>query len=334
MGKNQKILIIQTAFIGDVILATALIENVRKAYPSAEIFFLLRKGNEGLLQNNPNITEVLSWDKKGKKLFNYFRLIIKIRKIKFDVVFNLHRYLSSGIISVLSGANEIRGFNKNPLSFLFKSVFKHKINSKSKEDNNHEVDRNNMLISDHFNQIEITRRPILYPSVADFEKVKVYNSNSFVTISPSSVWFTKQWPLEKWLELIEKLKNYQVYILGGEEDKYLGDLIVEKNSSRVNIKNLAGRLSFLQSAALMKNAIMNFVNDSAPLHIASAMNAPVTVAFCSTIPEFGFGPLSDRSILWEVEGLYCRPCGLHGYKECPEGHFKCAWGIKIPSNVI
>jgi heptosyltransferase-2 len=83
----------------------------------------------------------------------------------------------------------------------------------------------------------------------------------------------------------------------------------------------------------MKGAKMNYVNDSAPLHIASAMNAPVTAIFCSTVPEFGFGPLSDRSRVVEIqEDLYCRPCSVHGLNECPEQHFKCA--LRIPVSAL
>ncbi len=93
--------------------------------------------------------------------------------------------------------------------------------------------------------------------------------------------------------------------------------------------NLAGKLSFLQTAALMKDATMNYVNDSAPLHIASSVNAPVTAIFCSTVPSFGFGPLSEKSFIVEIQEIIpCRPCGLHGFKKCPEKHFKCAYNIK------
>jgi heptosyltransferase-2 len=80
----------------------------------------------------------------------------------------------------------------------------------------------------------------------------------------------------------------------------------------------------------MQKADMNYVNDSAPLHLASALNAPVTAFFCSTIPEFGFYPLSDKSEVIEVKNLECRPCGLHGYRSCPKSHFKCGNEIKLP----
>jgi heptosyltransferase-2 len=86
----------------------------------------------------------------------------------------------------------------------------------------------------------------------------------------------------------------------------------------------------MQSAALMKDARMNYVNDSGPLHICSAMNAPVTAFFCSTTPDFGFGPLSDQSTTIESKmALACKPCGLHGYKSCPKGHFDCGNSIQV-----
>ena len=95
-----------------------------------------------------------------------------------------------------------------------------------------------------------------------------------------------------------------------------------------HVQNLCGKLSYLQSAALMARADMNYANDSAPLHFASAMDAPVTAVYCSTVPAFGFGPLRPNARVVEIkERLYCRPCGLHGHKACPEGHFRCALEI-------
>src|SRR5262249_1470342 len=121
-----------------------------------------------------------------------------------------------------------------------------------------------------------------------------------------------------------------VYLIGSHQDFELCESILKNISSeKSNVFNLAGKLSFLESAALMKNAKMNYVNDSAPMHLASAVNAPVTAVFCSTVPSFGFGPLSDASRIVETKAeLTCRPCGLHGFMACPQGHFKCAWTIE------
>jgi heptosyltransferase-2 len=150
----------------------------------------------------------------------------------------------------------------------------------------------------------------------------------YITIAPASVWFTKQWPAEKWTGLIKVLPaKYRVLLIGAPGDVALCERIAQE-AGRGEV--LAGKLSLLGTAALMEGAAMNYVNDSAPLHIASAMNAPVTAVFCSTVPAFGFGPLNANGrIVERGQPLYCRPCGLHGFKACPEGHFKCAWEVEV-----
>jgi ADP-heptose:LPS heptosyltransferase len=115
----NKILIIQTAFIGDVILATPLIEKLHRFFPTAEIDFMLRKGNEGLLQQHPFIHELLIWDKKQDKVKNLLTLTRKVRKNKYDLLVNIHRFASSGLVSFLSGAKIKTGFDKNPFSFCY-----------------------------------------------------------------------------------------------------------------------------------------------------------------------------------------------------------------------
>jgi heptosyltransferase-2 len=142
------------------------------------------------------------------------------------------------------------------------------------------------------------------------------------------VWFTKQYPFEKWIELINSFPAiYKIYLSGGKDDIAFCTKIKD-NAFNKNVEVLAGKLNFLSSAALMKGAVMNYTNDSAPLHFASATDAPVTAIFCSTVPAFGFYPLSTKSFVVETsENLPCKPCGLHGWKACPLGHFKCALTI-------
>lgn len=317
----MKILVIQTAFIGDVVLATPVIEKLHKLHPYAKIDFLLRRGNESLFTGHPFLNNVLIWDKKNDKTRNLVRLIKQVRTSKYDLVINLHRFASSGLITFLSGAKEKIGFDKNPFSFCYTKKIKHVIGN-----GKHEVERNLELIPDDIDKKII--KPCLYPTATDFENVKAYKGSSYICIAPSSVWFTKQFPIHKWVEFLDNVSKYKVYLIGAPSDSDLCSQIINTSSNK-NMVNLAGGLSFLQSAALMKDAHMNYSNDSAPLHIASSVNAPVTAVFCSTIPAFGFGPLSDRSLIVETtEKLECRPCGLHGYKACPQKHFKCAETIK------
>lgn len=320
----KKILIIQTAFIGDVVLATSLIEKLRRFFPEAKIDFLVRKGNEALLTGHPFINEVLIWDKRKKKLPNLFKMLRYIRKKKYDAVINVQRFGGTGILTAFSGAKQKIGFDKNPMSFLFTKKVKHIISDKN--NGKHEVERNNDLIKDITDSI--IEKPRLYPTTNDEESVKNYKSGNFITVSPASVWFTKQYPKEKWISFLNTVSmSYKIYLLGAGSDFQLAEEI-KTGSTHPNIINLSGKLSFLQSAALMKHAAMNYVNDSAPMHFASAVNAPVTAVYCSTVPYFGFGPLSDKSFIVEtLENLTCRPCGLHGRKACPLGHFKCAYTI-------
>ncbi len=323
----EKVLLIQTAFIGDVILASSLVEKLRSYYPELIIDFLLRKGNESLLEGNPNINKVIVWDKTNNKYSNLLRIIAKVRKSNYDIVVNLQRFTSTGIITALSGSKQKFGFDKNPLSIFYTKKYEHQIKKGI-----HEIDRNQQLISSITDSKAL--KPKLYPKKEDYEKISDL-SKSYITISPGSVWFTKQFPSTKWIELInETSKEYTIYLLGGINDKYFCEKIITESENN-NCNNLAGELSLLQSAALMEKAKMNYVNDSAPLHLCSAVNAPVTAVFCSTVPEFGFGPLSKHAKIVETsEKLPCRPCGLHGSKECKEGHFNCAYNININDLIL
>lgn len=318
----NRILVIQTAFLGDVILATPVVSELHRLYPDASIDMLVKKGNESLLANNPKLNTVYAFNKKDGKLKGISALIKTFRKNKYDLVINLHRFGSSGIIAGFSGGKKVIGFKKNPFSFLYSEKFDHQIG-----DGTHEVERNLSLIVKLGSKK--STRPELYPSEIDKEKVQSYAQGKYVTMAPASVWFTKQLPREKWTELIQnQTEDTTIYLLGAPGDKALCDELISSANS-VKIVNLAGELTLLQSAALIQHAQMNYVNDSGPLHLASSMNAPTTAFFCSTVPSFGFGPLADNSIVKEVNGLDCKPCGLHGHKECPKGHFKCGYDISL-----
>ncbi len=318
----KKILIIQTAFIGDVILATPLLEALHAAYPEARLDMVVRKGNQSLFKGHPFLKTVFVWDKLGGKYKNLLLLLVAIRRQKYDLVINCQRFAASGFLTGFSGATSTVGFDKNPFSFRFKHTVKHEISNGL-----HECERNLQLIA-HLH-IQGNPQPKLYPAPLSFEVNKPY-----VCLAPASVWFTKQWPEHKWVELIQLLpEDTQVYLTGGPDDALLCERIAEK-AGRIRVTNVCGKLSLLESASLMKDAEMNYVNDSAPMHLCSSVNAPVTAIYCSTVPSFGFGPISSRAHIVETRvKLDCRPCGLHGFNACPKGHFKCAEGISA-ENVL
>ena len=322
----KKILVIQTASIGDVILATPVVEKLHAAFPEASLDLLVKKGLEELFTGHPYLHETLTWDKRSKSLMNFDQLMHRVWFTKYDLVVNLQRFLLTGLMTAFSRAGIKIGFDKNPVSFLFTRRFPHII-----RENVHEIERNLSLVESL--TVPGLVRPALYPSKTDFQMVSLFKAVPYYTISPASLWFTKQYPAERWAELIIKMPaDCPVYLLGSPADHDLCERISELSGSK-NIRNLSGQFTLLESAALMKEARMNFTNDSAPMHLASAVNAPVTAVYCSTIPGFGFGPLSDDSAVVEIqEKLDCRPCGLHGLNSCPKGHFNCA--KKIPDNIL
>lgn len=320
----MKILIIQTAFLGDVVLATAVVEDLARQYPNAQIDFLVRKGNESILANNPHLNQVIIWQKKERKWKNWWQILQQIRQNRYDIVVNLQRFFSTGLWTFLSKAKTTVGFDKNPFSWSFTHAVKHVIG-----DGTHEVMRNRQLISPILQETNPPQpRPVLYPSIQDKSTVKAYQNTPYVCIAPASVWFTKQFPVKKWQELIAALpKDWKIYLIAGKEDFLLCEKIAQNNSSVIN---LAGKLTLLQSAALMQQAIMNYTNDSAPMHLASAVNAPITAIYCSTLPIFGFGPVATRFFIIETQKkLECRPCGVHGKPVCPQKHFECAYSIEV-----
>ncbi len=320
----KKILVIQTAFIGDVVLATSLLESLHQELPEALIDILVRKGNESLFHDHPFLHQVLVWDKKNNKYQNWLRLLYKIRSNNYDVVINAQRFAATGAWAAFSNAKLKIGFDKNPFSFLFTHSVAHQFTEKGL----HEIDRNHLLLSALVSTQVV--KPKLYPSAADALAVVNYQHSSYICIAPASVWFTKQFPIEKWVDLINTLPfQGSIYLIGGPGDKLLCDQILQK-IYRKGVVNLSGRLSFLASAALQKQAVLNYVNDSAPMHFASSVNAPVVAIYCSTMTNFGFGPLSDRSFIVQTnDALACRPCGIHGKKQCPLKHFDCAKTIKM-----
>ncbi|HEY0109395.1 MAG TPA: glycosyltransferase family 9 protein [Fibrella sp.] len=320
-----RFLIIQTAFIGDAILATALLEDLYRAMPDTRIDLLVRQGNESLFTGHPFINQLLIWKKRTGKYRSLWQLLKQIRATRYDAVINLQRFGATGFLTAFSGATVTIGFDKNPFSHLFTHRIPHQLGH-----HRHEVDRNNDLLAPldvpNFGE----HRPKLYPAPADYDYVERWQNGPYVCVAPTSVWFTKQFPAEGWVNLIQRLPpDWQVYLMGAPTDVAACEHI-RTEAGYERVVNLAGQLSLLQSAALMQGARMNYVNDSAPLHLCSAMNAPTTAVFCSTIPQFGFGPLADNSRIAEIRGpLECRPCTLHGRTACPMGHFRCAYAIEI-----
>jgi heptosyltransferase-2 len=326
----KKVLLIQTAFIGDAILATATLSTLKSLGFSVDV--MVRRGNEIFFNEHPDCHRVIVWDKKGAvgKYTSLFKIISEVRKNQYHAVVNLQRFAATGLLTALSGAKYKLGFTQNPLSFAFSHTLKHSV-----KENYHESYRNLDLLHLAFPDAQHSN-PILFLTEDVLKSVKEYKNQKYICIYPGSVWFTKRLSNDKWLELIQLLpQDHTIYFLGAPNEKEMCEELINLASSRhSNLKNLCGELSLMQSAALGKDAEMNYCNDSSPVHFLSAVNANITAFFLSTSPIFGFYPISKNSRVLQAENLPCKPCGMVGKVECPLGHFNCDKNLEIKPVIV
>ena len=183
-ASNPATLLIQTAFIGDVILMTALLEYLHDTEPDTPVDVLVRRGNEGLLAGHPHVRQVLIWDKKHRKYAGLVQLLQQIRATRYGRVVTLQRFASTGFLTAFSRAKERVGFAKNPLSRFFTRRVRHVIG-----DGTHEVERNLALLRDTEGlpvDSSITS-PRLYPSAADEARPQ-----ATLPVGPTCAWHLRR----------------------------------------------------------------------------------------------------------------------------------------------
>ncbi len=320
---NENILIIQTAFLGDVILSLPLVQALKKKHPDSKIDFLCIPGTSGLLKNNPYIDEVIIYNKRNSGVPGLIDIIKKIRNKKYDLIISPHRSARTSMISYFSSAKKTITFDKSNLSFLYDVKIPY-------AENIHEIRRNLSLLEPLGNETEIIR-PELFTGEEEKNKIdKLFSDNNIpagqkiISIAPGSAWFTKKFPKEKFVRICDLVQtmNAKIFLIGGKEDRQTSEYI-ENNSASENIINVTGQLSILESAELIKRSSLLITNDSAPLHIGNAEGISVIAIFGATIPAFGFYPYGKNDIIFETNGLSCRPCSIHGGNKCPIGTFEC-----------
>ena len=321
--KNKKILILQTAFLGDVILALPMAQTIKAHLPESTIDFLCIPGTAGVLANHPAINKVIPYDKKGGDKFDKFiEVLSEIREEEYDIVISPHRYLRSALLTYYSEAKTRIGFIENSFSFLLTNKVKY---VKDK----HEIYRNLELVKQipglEYDEKKVSLKPELYPSTEEKEHVRhLVNRSNLVCFAPCSRWFTKQLPAEKAAEICRKLlfKGYNIALIGGVPDAdYCERLENELNDDAVI--NLCGKTSPLGSYEVMTHSKALITVDSAAQHLGSASSIPIVLIYGSTDISFGFYPLTSKYKIAEIDSLKCRPCTDHGRDKCPLGHFKC-----------
>lgn len=319
----MKTLVIQTAFPGDAVLTLPLLQEIQKKHPSAEIDVLAIPSTAVLFNANPAVNKVIEFDKRKKDrgVFILLKLIKKLRKGSYDIIYSPHRSARSSLITFLLNPKQSYSFDKSALSFLYKMVVEYRSDW-------HEVRRNLSLLSKSYTDENWKILPRIKVSQDQKEKVNKklneINFSKFIAIAPGSVWETKRYPIEYFKSVSIKLtkQNYSIIIIGGQEDFELGEIIRDDNPQ---IFNFCGKFNLVQSIYLLTKAELLISNDSAPTHLGMCADIPVLTIYCSTVSDFGFYPYNTLSRYVTFNNLDCKPCGIHGYNKCPEGHFNCGY---------
>jgi len=322
---NMKILLVQTAFLGDCVLTTPLIHAIRDAYPGAELSVLTTPSGAGIFENNPHLDEIIVYDKRNENegFGEFFRLAGKLRKQGFDLAIIPHRSFRSGFLCFAGGIRQRIGFSAAPGSIFYTA-------SAHRNMELHEAERLLELLTPL--GFESTPLPTeLFPGNSDRTTVATFlekhgfgGGDRILAVAPGSVWGTKRYPIQQFAETVSILLSESDFsgavLIGGENDSDLAEVIICATDG--NAVSAVGIGGILTAAALIERSSVLIGNDSAPAHIAAAVGTPVVAIFGPTVREFGFVPYSNSVTIVETEEeLKCRPCSRHGKMTC--SHHDC-----------
>lgn len=324
----MKILIIRFSSIGDIVLTTPVIRNLKEQLPGSEIHYCTKTSFKGIVESNPFVDKVHVLENSLKNLIH------ELRKEKFDYLIDLHNNLRTRIIK---SSLKAKAYSFDKLNFKKWLLVKFKVN---KMPNSHVVDRymdtvkplgvsNDQLGLDYF-----------IPEKDEIEKEWLPEQfrKGYIAFVIGAAHATKKLPVERMIELCDRI-NKPIVLVGGKEDKANGEIIenffkrrkenedyepgLEKLNKKAEIFNACGKFNLNQSASLVKNAKLVFSHDTGLMHIAAAFKKEIVSIWGNTTPFFGFYPYKTKFTVLENNKIGCRPCSKIGYNKCPKGHFKC-----------
>lgn len=322
MSERRGTLLVDTSFLGDVLCAEPMVRAAAAKWPGEPIDFLVGPGGAQMLAGHPNLRELIVFDKRGadRGLGGLRRMAQRLGEQGYARAVCSHRSWRTAALLRLARIPIRIGFHNASAAWLYSQRIPYRKEL-------HEVERNLELLGGG-----PWEAPRMYPGEAERARAReLLNqlNQPPIALAPGSIWATKRWPASKWSELLRGLcqAGQAVVLLGGPDDAELCAAVVAgaelESVPEAACLDLSGQTSLRESAAVLETCSTLVSNDSAPMHLGVAAGIPVVAVYCSTVPAFGFAPRGPRDLVLEVAGLDCRPCGIHGHKTCPEGHFRC-----------
>ena len=315
----RKILVLRFSSIGDIVLTTPVVRALKQQLPAVRLHYATKWNFRGLVESNPYI------DQTHYLRDNLNELIAELRAEKFDYIVDLHRSLRTRLIKLRLG---VPGKSFDKLNFRKWLLVRFKINPLP---DLHVVDRylaaaaplgvkNDGQGLDYFIPAADEVPPTSLPAT---------HQQGYYAFAIGAQHYTKRLPTERIIEVCAKI-NGPVILLGGKEDAsaaaeittYFNNRTFE-NECRTSVYNACGQYTLNQSASLVKQATAVFSHDTGLMHIAAAFRKKIYSIWGNTVPKFGMYPYRTDFKVFERPNLSCRPCSKIGYRQCPQGHFKC-----------
>ncbi len=315
-------LVVQTAFLGDVVLTTGLLSALAVKHGPVDV--LVTPAAHSLLITHPAVRRVITYDKRGKDrgLAGWRRMVRTLAAERYALVYLPHRSLRSATLVRAAGIPIRVGFAGGLASLLYTARVPRPISG-------HEAERLLSLAGP-----EATRPAKIRLELTEDDRAEAYAwlaargiGDGFVAAAPGSIWGTKRWP---GFGDLARLLPGRIVVIGGPDDREAAQAMVDGAPDRV--ASAAGAVSLRVSAAILERAGVLVTNDSAPLHLASATGTPTVAIFGPTTPGLGFGPRAPQAAIIERTDLACRPCSAHGPARCPLGHHRCM--REIPATLV
>ena len=326
MKYDQKILVIRFSSIGDIILATSPLKTIRTAYPEAQITFLTLDVFSPLLEFHPDIDALVTLSKKAS-FFELYSFRNYLKRKNYSMIFDLHSSLRSKILC----------FNTTPTLFRVRKprlsrflLFRFHLDTFSKDFSTLKMYHESLtFVWNTQKHIPKTYLRVIDNEISSIkEKLKDSGvSDHFIVIIPGAAWRQKQWKLEKYLELIDKVKN-DIVLLGTDSDNICFD--IKKHSKKVH--NFAGKTTLREAISILSVADYVVGSDTGLTHAAESLGRPVTMILGPTSRHTGAGVNLETSSVVEKE-LWCRPCSQNGKTRCYRTNQICMDSI-TPSEVL
>lgn len=308
-----KFLIVRFSSIGDIVLTTPVIRHLKNQVEDAQVHFLTKKSYASLLDANPYVDKVLSFDGGMKSCLRTLKME------EYDYIIDLHHNIRTARIKMGLKRMDFSVKKLNALKWLYVNFHVNKLPDL------HMVDRNLATLKLFMEEQDKLGLDYFIPEAenVDLASLSPEFASGYIALALGAQHETKKLPLESLISLCEKL-SFPIIILGGPEDKKAGETIVKALPGKT-ILNGCGAYSIHQSASLVQQSRVLITHDTGLMHIGAAFGKKIISIWGNTVPEFGMYPYraNPASVQFEVDGLKCRPCSKIGHQTCPKKHFKC-----------